>query len=143
MKAVVIKNNLKEGLDAIQRASGESLNLPILKYALLEVMDQNIKLTATNLEIAISCSVLSKAIDRGRVCVPISTFLGLINNLESERINLEKRGSQLILKTDNYEAIIQTLPIDDFPIVPKTKNERELFEVEGGVFKDALDQTLS
>ena len=143
MRVVVIKNNLKEGLDAIQRASGESLNLPILKYALLEVMDQNIKLTATNLEIAISCLVLSKAIDRGRVCIPISTFLGLINNLGSERINLERKGNQLALKTDNYEAIIQTLSVDDFPIIPKIKNEREFFEIKSEVFKEALLQTLS
>jgi len=142
MKAVVVKNNLKEGLDVIQRAAGENLNLPILKYALLEVTDKDMRLTATNLEIAISCVVASKAIDKGRTSVSIAIFSGLINNLESERINLEKKGNQLVVKTDNYEATTQTLPIDDFPIIPKIKNEREFLEIEGGVFRDAMGQVL-
>lgn len=143
MKAVVIKNNLKEGLGVVERASGENLNLPILKHALLEVMDANIRLTATNLEIAISCFVSSKAIDKGRVSVPVGMFVNLINNLESERINLEKSGSQLIVRTDNYEAVVQTLPIDDFPIIPKVKNDREYLEVEVGIFRDGLAQVLA
>ena len=143
MKTVVIKNNLKEGLDIAQRASGENLNLPILKYALIEVTDKDMQLTATNLEIAVSVVVSSRAVDRGRASAPISTLLSLINNLESERINLEKKGNQLTLKTDNYEATIQTLPIDDFPIIPKIKNEREFLEVKSEIFKEALEQVLS
>ena len=142
MKAIVIKGNLKEALGAVERASGENLNLPVLKYARFEATEGKIELTATNLEIAITCFLAGKVIEKGKVNVPIGTFLNLINNLQSERLNLEKKGGQLEIKTDNYEAAIQTLPAEDFPIIPKIKNAEDFLELEAGVFKEALTQVI-
>ncbi len=137
-----MRTNLKEGLGAVERAGGENLNLPVLKYANLEALDGKIKLTATNLELAITYYLSGKTIEKGKVNVPIATFASLIGNLQSERINLEKRGGQLEVKTDNYEAFTQTLPAEDFPIIPKVKNEQDFLEIEAGLFKDALAQVL-
>ncbi len=138
-----MKNNLKDGLMTVERASGENLNLPILKYAIFEAQDDKIKITATNLEIAICYLLAGKIIEKGKISVPIATFLNLINNIQSEIINLERRGGKLEIKTDNYEAGIQFLPTDDFPIIPKIKNETEWIEIEGGIFKDALESVLA
>ena len=71
---------MKEALSAVERASGENLNLPVLKYARLEAHESQVELTATNLEIEITCFVSGKVIEKGKVSVPISTFLNLINN---------------------------------------------------------------
>lgn len=142
MKVVVIRGNLKEALSAVERASGENLNLPVLKYARLEALDGQVELTATNLEIAITCFVSGKVIEKGKINIPINTFLNLINNLQSERLNLEKKGTQLEIKTDNYEAAIQTLPVEDFPIIPKIKNIEDFLELEAGIFKEALSQVI-
>lgn len=143
MKAVIIKSNLKEALGIIERASSGNLNLPILKYAQLEALDNKLKLSATNLELGINYYLSGKVIEKGKVNVPIATFINLINNIQSERLNLETKGGQLEIKTDNYEAFTQTLPADDFPIIPRVKNEEDFLEVESGVFKEALTQVLA
>lgn len=142
MKVVVMRSNLKEGLSAVEKASGDNLNLPVLKYAHLEAQEDGVKLTATNLEIAITYLVSGKVLEKGKVNVPISTFLSIINNLQSERLNLERRGNQLEVKTDNYEAEIQTLPADDFPIIPKIKNDQDYLELESEILKEALSQVV-
>jgi DNA polymerase-3 subunit beta len=143
MKFVVIKNNLKEGLGVVEKASGENLNLPILKNVLIESQDNNIKLTTTNLEIAINYYVSGKTIENGKVTIPISVFLNIINNLQTERLNLEKKNQNLEIKTDNYEAIIQGLPPEEFPIIPKIKNNKEFLEIKTELFKEVLGQTIS
>lgn len=143
MKLILIKNNLKDGLAAVERASGENLNLPILKNVFIESQDNNIKLTTTNLEIAINYSVPGKVVESGKITVPISVFLNIINNLQNERLNLEKKNQNLEIKTDNYEATIQGLPPEEFPIIPKIKNNKEFIEIKTELFKEVLNQVIS
>ncbi len=141
---MLIKSNLKEALSVVERASGENLKLLALKYSNMETQEENkIKVTATNLEIAITFILSGNVIEKGRVNIPTGTVLGMINNLQSERLNLETKGGQLEIKTDNYEASTQTIPSDDFPIIPKIKNEEDYIELEGLVFRDGIIQVLA
>lgn len=142
MKFIVIKNNLRDGLGVIEKNVGENLNLPILKNVLIETENNKIKLTTTNLEVAISYYVLGKVIENGKFTVPAGILSNLINNIQSERLNIEKKGSKLEIKTDNYNASIHGLVADDFPITPKIKNKDEYLEISAEVLKDALNQVL-
>ena len=144
MKLIIIKTNLKDGLETICGASGENLNLPILKQGLLTISDGLVKLTATNLEIAVSCVVSGKIIEGGLATFPINTLLNLINNIPSERLNIENNKNILEIKTDNYNATIQGLSPDDFPIIPKISptTPSNLIEIESAVLKDALNQVI-
>ena len=74
MKVIVVRSNLKEGLGIISGASGENLNLPILKHTLFDISDNKIKLTATNLEIATSYFVSGKIIEKGNATIPLGIF---------------------------------------------------------------------
>ena len=144
MKVIVVRDNLKEGLGIISGASGENLNLPILKYALFDISDNRIKLTATNLEIAASFLVSGKIIEKGSATIPLGIFQNLINNIQSERLNIEKNKNGVEIKTDNYQALIQGLPPGDFPIIPKIsdENKNEFIEIDSGIFKEALRQVV-
>lgn len=142
MKVVVIKNNLKEGIAAVERAAGENVNLPILKNVLLETEDNKLKLTTTNLEIAASFCVSGKIIENGKTTVPLSIFSGLIANISSERIDLENKKNVLEIKTDNYQAAIHGISADEFPLIPRVKNLAGYIEIESGVLKEAFSQTI-
>lgn len=143
MKLAVIKSHLKDGLNIIERASSESSTLPILKNVLLEAGEDNLLLTATNLEIAATSRVAGKILEKGRVTVPLKLLLDLINNLQSERLNLEVKDNILEVKTDNYRATLQGMNPDDFPIIPKIKNEAEYIDIKGDIFSEALSQIIS
>ncbi len=142
MKIVIIKSNLKDGLSVVEKSAGEHANLPILKTTLLEAAYNKIKLTTTNLEVAISYFVLGKIIEDGKVAVPIRAFVDLIQNLQSERLNLDQKQHNLAVQTDNYEATLQGQSVDDFPIIPKVQNTESYLEIEGRVFREALSQVL-
>lgn len=143
MKLAVIKSHLKDGLSIVERVSSESSTLPILKNVLIEAQEGGIHLTATNLEMAATSRVAGKVLEKGKITIPIRILADLINNLQSERLNLEVRENILEVKTDNYHATIQGMSADDFPIIPKINNKTEQIEVRGDVLTEGLNQIIS
>ncbi len=142
MNLLLIKGNLREALGAVERASGDNAGLPVLKNVLLEAFEDKIQVTATNLEIAVRCSVPGKVLEAGKTTLPINLISNLINNLQSERLSLTTKGQNTDIQTDNYKATIQGLSAEEFPIIPQVKNREEVLEIKGGELKEALSQVL-
>ena len=143
MNLLLIKNNLKEGLNLLERVSGENASLPILKNVLIETDDNKIKLSATNLEIATTCTISGKVLEAGKTTLPLNLLINLINNLQSERISLVEKNNSTQIQTDNYKATIQAVSAEEFPIIPKIKNTNQHLELNGGVLKESLGQVLA
>ena len=143
MKIIILKDNLKDGLNAVIRAVSENNNLPILKNILIKTFNNKIKIIATNLEIAISKIVSGKIIEEGSITIPFSVLNGIITNLDSEKVSLESKGNSLILKTDNYEATIQSLNEEEFPIIPEIGNTKNHLKISMEVFNDAISKIVN
>lgn len=142
MKLIVLKNNLKAGLDAVGRAIGTNLNLPILGNILIKAESNQIKFSATNLELAITKTVYGKIVEDGTITVPYSVLSNIISNLTSERVNIETKHNNLRVTTDNYEATLQSTPDNEFPIIPKLKETKEFIKLNSTVFKDAINKVV-
>ena len=143
MKVIVLKNNLKDGLDSVSRSIGENPNLPILKNILISANSNQLKLSSTNLELAITKLIPGKVIEEGVMTIPFNILSSIVSNLTNERINLEKKDRNLIIKTDNYEALIQGANPDDFPIIPKIKNENQPIEINSSIFKESISKVVN
>ncbi|HOF50284.1 MAG TPA: DNA polymerase III subunit beta [Candidatus Colwellbacteria bacterium] len=143
MKIIVLRNNLKNALDAASRTVEENLNLPILKNILIKADQSKITVSSTNLEAAITKVVPGKITEQGEATIPFGLLNSLINNLQSERIDLEEKKCNLLLKTDNYEAIIQGMSPSDFPIIPKIAPEAGSFEISTSVLKEGINKIIN
>lgn len=143
MKLVILKNNLREGLSSIERATSENNNLPILKNVLIKTFNNKIQLSATNLEIAVSRQVSGKIVEEGSITVPLGTLSTIVSNTNSERINLETSQNVLLFKTDNYEATIQGLPEEEFPIIPKIENVKNHLTLSAELLRDSVLKVIN
>ncbi len=143
MKFIAIRSNIKEAISIIEKASGENQNLPILKNFFIEADDSGIVVVATNLEMAIKHRISGKVIEAGKLTIPMSLFSSLINNIQGDRINFEQKENNLRITADNYNAVINGLPADDFPITPKIKDEEHFIEIKGVFLKEAIQQASS
>ncbi|MDE2018917.1 MAG: DNA polymerase III subunit beta [Patescibacteria group bacterium] len=141
MKFVAIRQNIKDALSVIHHAAADNINLPILKNVLIELENNVIAFTATNLEIAIKSFVSGKIIENGRITVPVSLLSNIITNLQTDRLNFESKENNLEVKTENYNAVIQGMPADDFPITPKIKDLDSYIEIKAIFLKEAIQQT--
>ncbi len=138
MRLIILNNNLKEALRSVEGAIGDNLNLPILKNILIKSEDNKINFSATNLELAVSYWAPGKIIEGGSLTIPLNIFSNIVNNLTTERITLENKNYNLLIKTDNYEATVQGLNPEDFPIIPKINHSDKSIKINSGVLKSAL-----
>ncbi len=142
MSIIVLKNNLKEGIEKAERALGESLHLPILKSFLIKAEKNNLVLTSTNLEIGVVVNIPAKIIETGSFIIQASIFSSLISNIVSERLDIQVKDNNLEIKADNYEVIIPVLNPDDFPIIPVIENKNNFIEFNSVVINDAFNQII-
>lgn len=138
MKLIILRTNLIEGLNSIERAVSENSNLPILKNILIKADSGGIVFTSTNLELAVEYQIPGKVVEKGETTIPFSIFNSIIKNLNSERINLEEKNKKFLINTDNYEAVIQAQDYKEFPIIPTIANKNKKLKINIGDFKEAL-----
>jgi len=141
MKIIILKENLKTALSSVERGVIENNNLPILKNVLLKA-DKSFIVSATNLEIGVTYNAAAKINAPGSITVPFGPLYSIIQNSDSERINLIAEGNTLIIKTDNYEAKMQGVSAEEFPIIPTIEDKEHFIAIEAEVFKDAINQVI-
>lgn len=142
MKFIALRSGIKEAISIIEKAVGENTNLPILKNILIEARDGVIIFSATNLEIAINHKVAGKVIEDGKVSSPLNLLSSLIGNIQTDRLNFESKNNNLEVTTDNYDAVINGLSPDDFPITPTIKNKEKFITIKGAIIKEAIQQVV-
>ncbi|MCX6788366.1 MAG: DNA polymerase III subunit beta [Candidatus Jorgensenbacteria bacterium] len=142
MKLIILKSNIIEGLNAVERAISSVANLPILKNLLIKTENGRILFTCTNLEIAITQVVPGKIIEDGEITVPVSVFAPVAKNLNAERISLEVKEKQILVTTDNYEASIQAQSAKDFPIIPGINEKENVIKMSASRFLEALQNVF-
>ena len=142
MHIFCLQENLKQALNITEKIIGRNLTLPILNNILLVIENNKLKISSTNLEVGINCWVVGKIQKKGSVTVPARLISDFVNNLPNKRIELRvKPGNQLELKCEKFKANLKGLSADDFPIIPKIK-DNSLAKVKGDVFKNALAQVV-
>jgi len=126
MKLTILQENLKKGLEVVERISGKSLTLPILNNALISAEKNFLNLASTDLEIGINWWSLAKIEKQGKITIPIRIFSSFINLLPNKKINIELKNNNLYLKCENYNTQIKGISAEEFPIIPKISSEESV-----------------
>jgi len=141
MKITILKEKLKEGMNAVEKISQKTFALPILQNTFFQVEKNFLKLTATNLESGTTWWNLVKVEKEGQICIPTRFFSGFINSLPNKPISLEVKDLVLSLECENYKTKIKGFNPEEFPIIPPIK-EGEVLSVDCFSFCQSLNQVL-
>lgn len=139
MKVEVLKENLKGGLNIIEKIAGKNLSLPILDNVLINTEDSFLSLSSTDLETAIKLWMLVKVVKPGRVAVPAKFLSSFVSLLPNEKIILEEKKQGLSVECKNFKNQIQGFNPEEFPIIPELKNS-EYLEVDNRKLCQGLAQ---
>ena len=142
MKLIILRSNLKEVLTSAERAVIDNPNLPVLRHIVLRV-DSRLTVQATNLEIGVTSVTSAKIVEQGEICVPLAPLMSIIASSVNERITLETKENTLIVATENYQAKIQGMAAEEFPIIPKIAEGSATLEIPAAIFKNSLSQVIS
>ncbi len=141
MKISCLQENLAKGLGIVGRAVSPRSTLPVLGNVLLATDAGRLKLSATNLEVGISCWIGARVEEEGATTVPARTLIDLINALPPEQVDMElvERTQTLNLRAGRSESNIKGIDAQEFPIVPKPEGEGGIL-IEPDVLRTAIQQ---
>ena len=123
MKVSFLSDKLQEKLPFLNRAVSSRGQLPILSNFLLEAKSGKLTISATDLEIGISSTIVANTEKEGRITVPAKNFSDLFLNLGSQKITLSQNDDSLVLTGEKIKASFQTIPAEDFPKLYEEKGE--------------------
>ena len=106
MKVSCSQEDLSKGLAVVGRAVATRAVLPITNNVLIATEGSQLKLAATNLEIAITCWIGATIEEEGTITIPARLVTDFVNSLPTGRIDmiLSPRSQSLELRCARYEA---------------------------------------
>lgn len=120
MKVTVLQENLAHGLGIVSRAVSPRSTLPVLANVLLATDEGRLRLSATNLELGITCWIGAKIEEEGSTTVPARTFSELVGTLSDQRVDLSLtvRTQTLNVRSGASNTNIKCIDAQEFPPMP-------------------------
>ena len=141
MQLSCLQENLSRGLSIVQRAVATRTTLPITQNVMMSTDNARLKLSATNLEIAISTWVGAQVEEEGSLTVPARLLTEFVNSLPAARIDITSSAQPLSLGLNcaRFEANINGQAAEDFPPIP-TVEEGAVGRIDASVMRDAINR---
>ena len=143
MKLKADRATLLRALAHIQSVAEKRNTIPILANVLLEVRDGKLRLTATDMEIAVEEEIEASAEREGRTTAPAATLYEIVRRLpEASVVELDQAGGDgaLALRAGRYTTSLNVLPVEDFPNMTAGKLPCQ-FALAPEVLRDLIDRT--
>jgi DNA polymerase III subunit beta len=120
MKLSCMQENLAKGLSIVSRAVANRSTLPVLGNILLASDNGRLRLSATNLELGITCWIGAKIEEDGSTTIPSKTLVDLVNTLPQDKVDLSLtvRTQTVNLSCGRIHANLKGIDAQEFPIVP-------------------------
>ena len=130
MKLSCLQENLARGLGVVGRAVASRSTLPITQNVMISSDQGMLRLSATNLEIAITTWIGAMIEEEGAITIPHRLVTDLVNSLPSDRVDLDLRGPDpddpdagvgtvLHISCGRSRTHINGASADDFPPIPR------------------------
>lgn len=127
MNLTISKEQLINGLQTVQNVVSSRTTLPILSNVLLRAEGDRLELTATDLDVTVSCSVEAKVKTPGSTTIPVKRFFGIVrelNNLDLE-LEVDEKHSCAIRSGASFFRILG-LSADEFPPIQAFKEDKKV-----------------
>src|SRR5437667_7008780 len=127
MNLTITKEQIINGLQAVQNVVSTRTTLPILSNVLMRADSGRLEFTATDLDVTIACAVEAKVKKAGASTVPVKRLFGIVRELNSADIDLsvdEKNVCSIQYGPSFYK--INGLSADEFPPLPGFKEEKRV-----------------
>lgn len=142
MNIKINRDTLLKPLTSVSGIVERRHTLPILSNLLLEANEEKIVLTATDLEMQISLSIITSVGGDLSTTISAKKLLDICRALpENTDINLTTTDSRIAVKAGKSKFNLQTLPAADYPKMSKVADENKtLVTIAQNTLKQLLKQ---
>jgi len=122
MRFTISREKLQEGLTAVAPSIPGKTTLPVLANILLETTERGIRLSGTDLDIAVSTEVSADVETGGAITIPAKKLSEIARELPPAPVKVGAVGEQRVsLECGRSKFKLLGLPRDEFPTFPQVK----------------------
>ena len=119
MELVVKKNDLLRELQLFQGIVERKNTIPILANVLMEAKGSEIRMLATDLEVALRSRCDAGVEKAGVLTLPAKKLYEIVKALPDTDVRIAEDKNGVKVAADRFDSRMQTLPREDFPAVPE------------------------
>src|ERR671926_180279 len=141
MRFTISREKLQEGLSAVAATVPAKTTLPVLANILVETTDKGIRLSGTDLDIAVSTEVAADVETQGAITIPAKKLSEIARELPPSPVKIAAAGEQRItLECGRSRFKLLGLPKDEFPSFPAVRFN-ESWRIRSGDLQKLISHT--
>jgi DNA polymerase-3 subunit beta len=141
MKFRVKKDSLITAIQTVQNIITTKSALPILSNILIETQQDGIRLTATDLDIGITCVIPVDIQEQGAITIPAKRFSDIVKEFPVDIVNVTtKKNNLVVIESELCQFKIMGLAKEEFPKLPEFK-DRKVVKINQAVLQEMLRLT--
>ena len=141
MRFTISREKLQEGLTAVAASIPAKTTLPVLANILVETTERGIRLSGTDLDIAVSTEVLADVESAGAITIPARKLSEIARELPPSPVKVAAAGEQRVtLDCGRAHFKILGLPRDEFPSFPVVRFD-ESWRIRSGDLQKLISHT--
>lgn len=141
MRFTISREKLQEGLGAVAASVPAKTTLPVLANLLVETTDRGIRLSGTDLDMAVSTELSADVDAQGAITIPAKKLAEIVRELPSAPVKVGAMGEQRItLECGRARFKLLGLPRDEFPSFPAVRFD-ESWRVRSGELQKLITHT--
>lgn len=145
MKFSVLRDDIYQAINAVQRATATRVIQPILSNILIESTGKDgLKLSATDLDFAIETTVSAVVQTEGKTTLAAKKLVEIINKLPNGAeilFEIDEKTQTAHIKSGSSVFDMRTLSADEFPVIKQIDGE-DYLDVNQKALTRAINQTV-
>ncbi|MDR1196619.1 MAG: DNA polymerase III subunit beta [Endomicrobium sp.] len=143
MKVICGKDELMKGVQTILPVVSSKSTLPVLSNFMFETEVDKIKLSSTDLEIAVKCHIKGEIAQEGGITIPAKRFADIIKELSSDAdIEIQADDTnQINIKSGKSRFTLMGISKSEYPVIPEFPKENN-FIIKKDIFASMLKKTV-
>jgi DNA polymerase-3 subunit beta len=141
MRFTISREKLQEGLAAVAASIPAKTTLPVLANILVETTEKGIRLSGTDLDIAVSTEVSADVEASGAITIPAKKLTEIARELPPAPVRIAASGEQrVVLDCGRAHFKLLGLPRDEFPTFPAIRFQ-DSWRVRSGELQKLISHT--
>ncbi|MCD2493264.1 DNA polymerase III subunit beta [Lacrimispora sp. NSJ-141] len=142
MKLSFEKSALLSAISIVMKAVPSRTTMPILECILMDASEDEIKLTANDMELGIETKVAGNILEQGKIAIDAKLFSEIVRKLPDSQVWIETDESlNVIIKCEKSNFKIAGKPGDEFSYLPYIERDHYI-SISQFTLKEIIRQTI-
>jgi len=141
MKFTCNQVNLTKALNTVSKAVSSRTTIPTLKGILMEVNENTLTLTASDMDLTIETSIEVEDTEKGSIVVPAKLFNEIIRKMPHDNIKIENEGFNVNIKCLTSNSSVLGSDAEEFPYIKNPEENTKEIVFNRNTFSNMIKKT--